>query len=71
MYEDIKIKLSPYLGYSKNLMEFFVVIGYEEKILDEIGPDNILTNQNLDLSIISINISDLALNIFNPDNIIK
>jgi hypothetical protein len=71
MYEDIKIKLSPYLGYSKNLMEFFVVIGYEEKILDEISPDNILSNQNLDLSIISITISDLALNIFNPDSIIK
>ena len=72
MYDDIKIKLSPYLGYSQNLMEFFVIIGYPEKILKEIEPDITLLNEDdYDLSIISIVISDLALNLFNPDRIIK
>ena len=37
MFEDISIKLNPYLVRSKNLMEFFVIIGYEEKILLELG----------------------------------
>ena len=72
MYDDIKIKLSPYLGYSKNLMEFFVVIGYPEKIIKEIEPDiTLLNEEDYDLSIISIVISDLALKLFNPDIIIR
>ena len=72
MYDDIKIKLSPYLGYSQNLMEFFVVIGYPEKIIKEMEPDiTLLNEEDYDLSIISIVISDLALNLFNPDRIIK
>ena len=72
MYDDIKIKLSPYLGYSKNLMEFFVVIGFPEKIIKEIEPNiTLLNEEDYDLSIISIVISDLALNLFNPDRIIK
>ena len=71
MYDDIKIKLSPYLGCSKNLMEFFVIIGYQEEILDEYSP-NILQNQDkFDLEIISNVISDLDFNVFDPDLIIK
>ena len=71
MYEDIKIKLHPYLGCSKNLMEFFVVIGYEEKILNEINLEDPESEKNLKLSIISDIISDLAFNVFEPDTIIK
>ena len=71
MYEDIKINLNPYLGYSKNLVEFFLIIGYQEEILNEYGP-YILDNQNnFELSIISNVISDLALNVLSPDLIIK
>ena len=72
MKDDNKIKLNPYLGCSKNLMEFFVVIGYEEKIIKELG-SRILQKQNdhLELTILSSAISDLAYKIFSPDNIIK
>ena len=72
MKDDNKIKLNPYLGCSKNLMEFFVVIGYEEKIIKELG-SKILEKQNvhLELTILSSAISDLAYKIFSPDNIIK
>ena len=31
--DDIKIKLSPYLGSSKKLIELFAIIGYEEEAL--------------------------------------
>ena len=73
MFEDISIKLNPYLGRSKNLMEFFVIIGYEEKILEEYAQSHQLENNNLDLemSIISSVISDLAYGVFDPDRIIK
>ena len=51
MYQDISIKLNPYLGCSKNLIEFFAIIGYEENILSE----NLSKNEkNLTLSIISM-----------------
>ena len=72
MLEDIKIKLNPYLGCSKNLMDFFVIIGFEEKILNELG-SRIIEEQdeNLELTILSSAISDLAYKIFSPDNIIK
>ena len=70
MYEDIKIKLNPYLGCSKNLMEIFAIIGYEEESLNELAP-NIVDNKSLNLSIISSVISDLSFNIFDPHEIIK
>ena len=70
MIDDIKINQIPYLGVSKNLMEFFVVIGYDEKMLKDSEP--ILKNQqNLPLTIISNVISDLAYNMFEPLIIIK
>ena len=70
MMDDIKINLIPYLGVSKNLMEFFVVIGYDEKMIKESEP--ILENQqNLPLTIISNVTSDLAYNMFEPLLIIK
>ena len=72
-YEDIKIKLNPYLGCSDNLMEFFVVIGYEEAVLKEIIYNHINGESvdNFKVSIVSSDISDLALKIFNPDYIIN
>ena len=60
MYEDISIKLNPYLGRSKNLMEIFAIIGYEEKILQKFSPNIIENQQNFNLSIISNIISDLS-----------
>ena len=51
MYQDISLKLNPYLGCSKNLIEFFSIIGYEEKNLSENLPEN---EKNLKLSIISM-----------------
>ena len=72
MYEDIKVKLNPYLGCSNNLMEFFVVIGYEEELLNEFIY-NILNGEDKDklrVSIVSSDISDLELKSFNPDYII-
>ena len=73
MYKDIFIKLNPYLGRSKNLMEFFVIIGYEERILTEYAKNNILdkVKDNLELSIISSVISDLAYGAFDDDKVIK
>ena len=72
-YDDIKIKLNPYLGCSNNLMEFFVVIGYEEAALKEIIYNHINgeSADNLKVSIVSSDISDLAFKIFNPDDIIN
>ena len=71
MYEDISIKLNPYLGRSKNLMEFFVIIGYEENILLEYSEKDDLDKEYLELSLISSVVSDLAYAVFDPDIIIK
>ena len=40
MAEDVSIKLNPYLESSKNLIDFFVIIGYEEKLLLEYSKNN-------------------------------
>ena len=71
MYDNLSIKLYPYLGRSKNLMEIFVIIGYEEKILEEYSPNIIENQNNLELSVLSGIISDLSHSIFNPDDIIE
>ena len=74
MYEDTKVKLSPYLGCSNNLMEFFVVIGHEEELLNDLFYNSIINGESVDnlrVSIISSDISDLALKEFKPDYIIN
>ena len=73
MYKDIKINLNPYLGCSNNLMEFFIVIGYEEEILNEfiINANKGEKEEKLNVSIISYSISEKAFNLFNSDYIIK
>ena len=72
MFKDISIKLNPYLVRSKNLMEFFVIIGYEEKILLELGKNNNLEIESeLEISVISSVVSDLAYGVFDSDIVIK
>ena len=52
MIDDIKIIKMPYLGVSKNLMEFFVLIGYNETMLKQSEP--LLENQKkIPLTILS------------------
>ena len=71
MYEDISIKLNPYLGCSKNLMEYFAIIGYEEKILNHYSPDIIENQEKMKLSVISHIISDLAYDKYDINNLIQ
>ena len=54
-------------------MEFFVIIGYEEKILKEKSKFFNLEKDDelLEISVISSVISDLAYGVFDPDKIIK
>jgi len=66
MYEDISIKLNPYLGKSNNLIEIFAIFGYRENMLLEYGSNIIRNQDNLDVSLISCVISDLPSNTFNP-----
>ena len=39
MHQEIPIKITPYLGRSKELIEFFGIIGYNEDLLFECSPD--------------------------------
>ena len=72
MFEDILIKVNPYLWSSKNLIEFFGIIGYEEKILVEYAKTKNLENDlNLEISIISCVISDFPIGTFDTDKLIK
>ena len=34
-YEDIDIKKFPYLGYSPNLIEYFLIIGYDSSFIQK------------------------------------
>ena len=72
MYKELSVKLYPYSGLSESLIEFFAIIGYEEKMLNEYFND-IENNKNLKikLSIISTIISELFHNKVNFDDIIK
>ena len=63
MYVDTKVDLLPYLGSSKNLIEFFMVIGYDEKALSELGSDILEKQDNIQLSVISQIKSETANNI--------
>ena len=70
MIDNIKISKMPYLGFSKNLMEFFIVIGYDETVLKQSEP--LLNNQkSLPITILANVISDLAYEQFEPYSILK
>ena len=71
MYEDIKIGLHPYLGCSKNLIEYFAIIGYEEKSLSLCPPNTLDKQSNIPLSIISEVKSDKDYDMLGSDLLIK
>ena len=54
-------------------MEFFVIIGYEEKILLELGElyNSEINYENIEMSVISSVVSDLAYGLFDSDQVIK
>ena len=56
--KDISIQLHPFMAFSKNLMEYFCIIGYKEELLQELLPDIIEQKQQIKLSLISTIISD-------------
>ena len=62
---DTKIKVHPFMAISKNLIEGFYIIGYKEKLLEEILEESSpnLSEKNLELSLISSIIADSSLNI--------
>ena len=62
MYEDTKVYLQPYLGCSKNLIEFFSIVGYKEEELLDLNTDIIKNQANIKLSIISEIRSETATN---------
>ena len=68
--DDITINLSPYLGCSKNLIEFFAIIGYEEEAIKALGKNFMQNQDKLDLTFLSIEISDFSFEIAS-DYIIK
>ena len=71
MYKEIPIKLTPYLGRSKSLIEFFGIIGYDEKILSECLPNILKGEKDIQISLISNIISEYSDAIFDPKKIIK
>ena len=70
--KEILIKKYPYLSYSKNIIECFSIIGYEEKLLPEIIQDYKNTKtQNHSPTLISSIISDEDFRIIDNDFIIS
>ena len=59
--QDIKIRIHPFMALSKNLIEGFYIIGYEEKVLEELSPN--ISEKKLELSLISSIIADSSFNI--------
>ena len=70
MIENISVKLTPFLGASKNLVEYFGIIGYEEKLLYEYSSNISENEQNLKLSVIYNIVPDSSNNLFNINDII-
>ena len=68
--DDIKIKLSPYLGCSKKLIEFFGIIGYEEETIKRNLLNTTPNPNELKLTFLSLVISDISFN-FIPAYFIK
>ena len=58
--DDIKINLSPYLGCSKKLVEFFAIIGYEEEAIRRTLSSPFESQDELELTFLSIVISDIS-----------
>ena len=69
--DDNLIKLSPYLGKSKTLMEYFFIIGYKEQNLLENCPSLLDNEENLELVIISSIETDSKIQNIDFDDIIE
>ena len=62
--DDIEIKLTPYLGYSNKLTEFFAIIGYEEESVKRfILSKEEASQEELELTFLSIVNSDISFEI--------
>ena len=61
--DDIKINLSPYLGCSKHLIEFFAIIGYEEEAIKSFGMNFMDFQDQLELTFLSIDAADISFEI--------
>ena len=68
--DDIKIKLSPYLGCSKKLIELFAIIGYEEEAIRRTYLKKNEPKKELELTVLSLVTSDISFH-FNLDLQIK
>ena len=70
MFQDFSIKLTPYLGHSKYLMEYFIIIGVKEENLE--FSRNILENEEIEnLTVLSNITSNTAIRDIDLDGIIK
>ena len=68
--DDIKIRLSPYLGCTKKLIEFFAIIGYEEEAITRYIFYTDGTPEDLNITFLSLVISDVSF-IFDGNYYIK
>ena len=71
MTDISEMKLFPYLGRSKNLIELFCIIGYDENELSDFAQNISEIESNLKISLISDIISDLAYENFDINDIIS
>ena len=51
--KDLQIKKYPYLAYSSNIMEYFAIIGYQEKLIPQIIDAQVRKENNIPPTLIS------------------
>jgi hypothetical protein len=73
---DIDIKKYPYLGYSSNLIELFMIVGYEKtyitsEILTNLNQETKVDNEKNEPTILSQITSDSDINMIDDDTLIK
>lgn len=65
------MKLFPFLGRSKNLIELFFIIGYDDNELSKCEKNNFENEKDLEITLISDIISDLAFESINIEDMIS
>jgi hypothetical protein len=65
------IKLTPYLARSKNFIDFFGIIGYNEKLLAELSPNILEEKKHLEVSLIGGYFPDNSIAVFDAGQIIR
>ena len=65
------VKLTPYLARSKNLIDFFGIIGYSEKLLNELSPNISDNKKYLEVSLINGIFPDNSNAVFDAGQIMK